>query len=377
MKTPEQQLNITVNEREFSARRTDLVSTPRYITLGAHYSCNANCVFCLGGDYPAFSPEVYRTFFEPKLQSVLSTAQFVGFCGWGEILLMPGIEGFLKDITASLPYAGKVFTTNGIALTQGLSDTLLELSRAHEPDVAPFSVLVSLHASNAELHHKLTRTKAFERIKEQIAYITKRKKEKAGWVHINLVFLATAANVHDLPDFVRMASQLGADEVSCNYLTMFDPKHLEQTCYFQREKTTEMFESARALAGELGIRLSLPPLFGNNDSAPQVCHDPWEFLYVETQGSVNPCCFAGNHIGYLNKSEFADIWNGPGYKDLRTGFVTGPVHSWCKYCYRYKPSNVDDIRSHITFRPDTQKALLQYLKDHRKEFPVADEMLEL
>ena len=37
--------NNAINSMEIEARRKKLYSTPTYITIGAHFGCNANCLF--------------------------------------------------------------------------------------------------------------------------------------------------------------------------------------------------------------------------------------------------------------------------------------------------------------------------------------------
>jgi MoaA/NifB/PqqE/SkfB family radical SAM enzyme len=141
-----------------------------------------------------------------------------------------------------------------------------------------------------------------------------------------------------------------------------------------------MFDEAEKVAKELEIELILPPKFGNKNGFSNdtiLCDDPWKFFYVEVQGSVNPCCFAGEHIGYLDKQDFFDIWNSEGYTMLREGLVNNKPHMWCKNCYRYNPENVDNILSHITFRPETQKKIIEYLKKHKDEFKLSKETFEL
>jgi hypothetical protein len=83
---------------------------------------------------------------------------------------------------------------------------------------------------------------------------------------------------------------------------------------------------------------------------------------VETEGSILPCCYAGAHIGYLYRDEFHEVWNGEFYKNLRKSLVNGEDSGWCKYCYKNKPSNINDIRSHISFRPDLQQKILKQVK---------------
>ncbi|MFC2061732.1 radical SAM/SPASM domain-containing protein [Elusimicrobiota bacterium] len=336
-----------------------LQSTPQYITIGTHFKCNADCVFCLGGDYPEFNIDIYKNFFEKKLGDVLRNAQHVGFCGMGEILLMPGIASFLDHINSTLEHQIKNFTTNGSPLKDDVCNKLGE---------GKYAVMVSLHASNAELHKLLTNTDKYDSIIDSIRKLVEIKKKKNPILHINLVFLVSNMNVEDLPEFVKVGKQLDVDRITCNYLTIFSEDHIDMSCYFHKEKTREIFEESQELAEKLEITLNLPPKFGNADDNANRCNDPWEFFYVETQGSVVPCCYAGDHIGYLNKKSFEEIWNGEGYLNLRKGFIDGNPYKWCKYCTKYKLLNVDKIQSHITARPEIREKIIGYLKCNEDKY---------
>lgn len=348
------QENTNLNELEYRSQEIILRSTPRYITIGAHYGCNAHCVFCLGGKYPNFSMNIYKNLFEKKMLSVLKQAEHVGFCGFGEILLMPDIECFLDHINVTLDGAIKNFTTNGIALTPLTCAKLVQ---------GKYAVMVSLHASNRELHERLTGTKYFDTIIKNIRRLIKLRKGNFQCPHVNLVFLATTLNISDLPAFVKLAYELNVDRVTCNYFTIYDKKQVKLSCFNEKKKTNAIFDEAESLARELGVTLILPPRFGSRGGGGgnPLCRNPWEFFYVETQGSVNPCCFAGDNIGLLNKTDFSSIWNSSGYTKLRAGLVSGKIHSWCRYCYQNDMANIDDIRSHITFRPKEQKRILEYI----------------
>ena len=350
--------NNAINLREIEARQRKLDSTPKYITIGAHYACNANCVFCLGGDFSPFSLARYKEFFEIKLCLVLQKATNVGFCGFGEVLLMPEILDFLDYINEKLPLQCKTFTTNGTPLHKDICDKFGE---------GNYAILISLHAANRELHQHLTKLKNFDLIIENIKRLVDVKRKRNPKMEINLIFLLTTLNIDNLPDFVKLGHELGVNKVTCSYLTIFLPKHIRMSCFFEKEKTNAIFDRAEEIAGKLGVTLLLPPRFGNRDEKIS-CRDPWEFFYVENQGSVLPCCFAGEHIGYLNKQEFEEIWNGKGYLELREGLITENPHAWCRHCYKYKPSNVNDIGSHINFRPNTRRKIIEYLEKNKGEF---------
>jgi MoaA/NifB/PqqE/SkfB family radical SAM enzyme len=346
---------LLLNDLEYELGKLSLESTPEGIGIGAHYSCNAKCIFCLGGSHKPFSLQRYKEFFEQKLGHIICRARYLNLCGFGELLLMPGIEEFIDYINNKIPAVNKIYTTNGIALMNNEVITLLTKSQS--------VVEISLHASNSKLHKLLTRTDSFEQIKSQIKKLVSLRKEKNSPA-VCLVFLLNTLNVENLPDFVELASDLGVDEVICNYMTVFHRSHLKLSCFFKQELTVESFNKALERGRKLKMSIRLPPMFGVDKQASKarICSDPWKYFYVENEGSVLPCCFAGDHVGYLDRVDFWTIWNGAHYKGLRDSLSKKQPLDWCKYCYKYDSSNVNDIRSHISSRPYFRDKLLSGLK---------------
>jgi len=343
--------SLLFNDFEYNVGKIYLESTPEGVGIGAHYNCNAKCIFCLGGKPKLFSFERYKEFFEPRLDSAISKARYVSFCGYGELLLMPGIEEFLDYINGKIPNTLKIFTTNGLPLNNDVANLLTRSKSVAE---------VSLHADNSQLHRLLTGMNTFEQIVFQIKELLRLRKNKESPT-ISLIFLVTTLNIENLPEFVKFAANLGVDEIFCNYMTIFSSAHLKLSCFFKQEITNASFTRAEEIAKKKNILLKLPPRFGVNNHSyrRQICSDPWKFFYVENEGSVNPCCYAGTHFGYLDRADFQTMWNGANYRHLRSSLVEGPPHFWCKYCYKYRSENVNDIRSHITFRPGIREKVLR------------------
>lgn len=48
-------------------------------------------------------------------------------------------------------------------------------------------------------------------------------------------FCAMKSNIHELPDLVRLAADIGLNEVKVVYLTVFEPSMLEETLWGQDE----------------------------------------------------------------------------------------------------------------------------------------------
>jgi MoaA/NifB/PqqE/SkfB family radical SAM enzyme len=344
--------NLRLNDSEYKEGKIALDSTPEGIGIGTHYRCNAKCVFCLGKKSDFFSLQRYKEFFEPRLAAVISNARFVNFCGFGELFLMPEIEKFLDYVNEKIPQANKIYTTNGTPLANGGVLSLLTKSKS--------AVEISLHASNSRLHKSLTDIDAFNAIESSIKKLLSMRKYK-DHPSVSLVFLINALNIENLPDFVKFAASLGVDEVICSYMTVFEAAHLELSCFFKQEITNVNLHKAEELAKGLNLAIRLPPKFREDQRPAEVfrCSDPWKYCYIENEGSMLACCYAGSHFGYLAERDFAALWNGDDYRQLRRSLVDGLPHEWCQYCYRFRRENVNDIRSHINSRPGFRDEVLK------------------
>ncbi len=347
--------NLLLNDFEYSTGKLHLESSPEGIGIGAHYSCNAKCIFCLGGKPKIFSFERYKNFFEPKLGTFIAKAKFLNLCGFGELLLMPGIEEFLDYLNGRIPKVNKIYTTNGTPLINNEFLAMLTKGRS--------AIEVSLHTCDRQLHRTLTKLNTFDQITAGIKRLISLRKHKA-YPTVVAVFLANTLNIENLPDFVEFSARLGVDRVICNYMTVYHPAHLKFSCFFKQEITNEAFKRAEETAQKLNFEIILPPKFGedNNSMRQPRCGDPWKYFYVENESSVLPCCFAGEHAGYLEKVDFETIWNGSQYKNLRNSLIQGRPNESCRYCYKYHSSNVNDIRSHINSRPGFREQVLKGYK---------------
>ena len=348
--------NIELNEKEFSDRALVLESTPRFVTLGTHWKCNAACIFCQQDNLPAFHPDIYKSLFEEKLGTALRGAEKISFVGFGEILLMPGIAEFLDKINGLLPDTWKIFTTNGSPLTPELDERFLSGS---------YSLQISLHAPFAALHQEITRLKNFNEIAGNIRRLSslREQRQRQKRLHISLVCVLNEKNIDYLPAMAAFASGLGVQELRCEYMTVFRPELVPLSCFFFQKRTNRALAAARELAPKLreaGLELKFPPSFGDKNAskpyesgqqgAQEICDDPWRHIYVEAQGTALPCCFWGSHAGDLNKQSFQELWNGPFYRNLRRTMASGNPLPECVNCVRRKGNSIDSFAGHITAR---------------------------
>lgn len=354
--TTEQLDNEALNDVEYSTRQVKLQSTPSNIILCTSFKCNMKCIFCLErGNDPDFNIDTYKNLFENKLGDAIKKATHVYYTGWGEFLLFPGIEDFIDHLNSRIPEVTKVFTTNGSPLNQNLVQKMSE---------GNYTIQISLHASNALLHRLLTQTDYFEQIRKQIEYLVYLKNQrKQSNFFISLIFVVTALNIENLPEFIDFAGELGIDAVSATYITIFKPEHIKLSCFFLKETTNRMFDEAEKRAKRYNLRLDLPPRFGTKEifKDTEPCRDPWDHIYVDALGNILTCCYAGEPIGNLNNKDFVTIWNGDEYIELRGSLIGGMSHKRCSNCFKFRTFNVGDIRSHITSRRYDQENILKEL----------------
>ena len=343
--------NEELNNEEYRQGRSILKSTPTGLTLGTNYNCNGNCIFCIGGEYKLFSLKLYREYFEPRLKDVLKNAQFISFCGMGELLLLPEIHDFIGYANKTLRTKNKIITTNGLAFQDRIQDRILGNK---------YSIQISLHASNSALHERLTGMPgSFDKIIGQIDRCIKLRRSN-DTPSITLVFVATTLNIEDLPNVVKLASQLGVNSVRCTYLTVFKPAHLKLSCFFKQEITNDIFEVAKNESQRMNVALDLPPAFSLNGkpASRRVCSEPWKNIYVDTEGAVLPCCYSGEHFGNLDQNDFMSIWNNNKFQQLREDISSGNPRGMCEYCLNSSCLNSTILNSHVSFRPDVQEAIL-------------------
>jgi MoaA/NifB/PqqE/SkfB family radical SAM enzyme len=358
--------SIAVNRKELEERKTALSAPPRLLTLGTHHPCNARCVFCLEGEAPRFSLELYKSRFEARLGHFIRRAEKVTFTGFGEVLLAPDAPAWLDHLNATIPETWKIFTTNGTPLRGEIVERLLK---------SRYVVQLSLHAADSALHEELTGLKgAFQGIVRSLGELCslRRERDLGDRLHVVLVSVVTRRSAGSLADLVRLAWELKVPEVQCHYVTVFNEAHIPQSCFFDQERANEAIAAAQEALDRIRsgadpeeakhFQVSLPPRFGagQDSRAGSVCPEPWEHVYVEAQGPVLPCCQWGEHIGNLDAGDDLDaLWNGPFYRGFRSSMASGDPHPWCGRCARYRGYNVDNLLCHLTNRPEQQKALLE------------------
>jgi radical SAM superfamily enzyme YgiQ (UPF0313 family)/molybdenum cofactor biosynthesis enzyme MoaA len=341
--------NSLLNDKEYSEGKIILESSPKSIFIQVAGPCNSNCVFCSReAEYEMFSLDKHRKRFEKNLYPFIAKSETLFLTGSGEFLQLAGAGDILDFFDTNFPDVEKCFSTNGSSLIPRICEKIVN-SRSR------YTIHISLHASNAALHKRLTHTENFHKILGQINYLLKLRNGKEN-LKINLIFVATALNVENLSNFVRLAASMGVDRVICyyNYIYNYEQKFL--SCFFKQEITNSKLEEAASLANHLKIRITLPPKF-EQQVYPSLgpCREAWSQIMFDMQGHVLPCDASEDCNEILSDNRnFMEIWNGRYYQNLRRSLLE-QCNSCFNHCFRANPSSINDFESHVIRRGEKER----------------------
>ncbi|NLG74145.1 MAG: radical SAM protein [Chloroflexi bacterium] len=250
--------------------------------------CHMDCIFCVQtqlagslqrGEMPL---SLYREYIVP----CLSEFELVYLQGWGEPILPPDLWEMVRLAKEKGCRTG--FTTNGKLLDEKAAHQILESGLN----------LISISFSGAtRATHQSTRVNSdwdlLRRNVERLADL----KAKGGytdlWIEIH--YLMMADNLHELPEFVRLSAELGADEAVATNLTYTPNLALDQMRAFSDRMDAHkeaILSRARRTAQRTGIRLNIYPLV--MESQVLVCDaNPLDTVFINHRGEVAPCVLMG------------------------------------------------------------------------------------
>ena len=152
--------------------------------------------------------------------------------------------------------ARKYFCTNGMNLGK-IKDAIFD----YNVDV----FAVSLDGATDETNSRIRRGSKIDVITENLKEIVRIKKERGlKYPWINFVFCAMRSNLHELPDLIRLAAEIGIEEVKVVYLTVFGEDLMNESLWGHEDEIRNVFEEATEIGENLGIALKLPHIPGED-----------------------------------------------------------------------------------------------------------------
>lgn len=212
-------------------------------------------------------------------------------------------------------------------------------------------LIVSFDAAHKKTYERIRRFAQYEKVIDNIRRFNKvRKGIKArARPGLKLKLVLMRSNIEELCDWVKLAKDLEVDSIVVSHVLIFDKDLLKESLIYYKELANYHIEQARGLASRLNVKIDeFPALYTEEikgdysspgDELQQPCEFLWQEAFIETDGSVYPCCASvkqGLWMGNVGNQTFDQIWNGHRYQALRHSFKTGNILSQCRVCYHRK-----------------------------------------
>lgn len=204
----------------------------------------------------------------------LDAGVFVSNCGYGETLLSPNL---LEIISAIKQHKNKCIglISNGSLLKQRLPELISN---------PPSYISVSLNASNAEDHERITQTKTWDDVIEGI------KASVASPIPTYVSAVITTENLNDIPNIIKLVYSLGVKTLYLhNVLPAED--HVSDEENFWRlvlQKEHESIIEEFKKIPESSIVAKWPVLIDKTGGTWD-CQFPWKSIAIDGAGSVSIC----------------------------------------------------------------------------------------
>ncbi|MBN1269195.1 MAG: radical SAM protein [Kiritimatiellae bacterium] len=321
---------------QLSRKSVVMRTGPVHLSVVTTGRCNLACAMC-----PTHSPVIPDSF--PWKQKTLrdidfetfrrfadrfSSALSVSFIGSGEPLLN-------KDLFRMIDYAAGVRRMTVSTVSNGI---LLE-DYAEAIVRAPLrQISVSLNGHAPDEYSRLTGNppETFPRITRGVSALVRARNAARSAVQIEGSFIVDRVNWRYVPDFLRLAGELGIDHVDLiNFLpSPYDGFRAEQRCLFSHDTEIITFLK-QAVPREWKGRVSLPVLLAPEKSAPRCsCH--FYVLRIDGEENCSSCATLLLNMEGGPRLSDAEVWNSTFFRERRAMFLGGEKEKLldpCKVCW--------------------------------------------
>ena len=327
-------------------RTTEAARLPVCLYLETTNRCNLLCTTC-PRTYEELEPPADMSWelFTSIVDQVPNLARAV-LHGVGEPMLVKNLPRMVRHLKDRGVYV--LFNTNGTVLNERSGRALIAAGLDE--------LRVSLDAANAKSYREIRGKNYFDRILKNIrAFRELQEREGHAKPRVSAWLTGLKETVEQLPDFVRVAAEIGVKEIYLQRLVYFDEKVVGHArpnqSLFERltREGAEYLKEAEDIAQALGISFnasgaaSEPGISlkkADSDSPWSPCRRPWTLMYFTANGRALPCCIApfSQHgyehytLGEATQQTLREIWNGHAYREFRKALLSDTPPRACTSC---------------------------------------------
>jgi MoaA/NifB/PqqE/SkfB family radical SAM enzyme len=264
--------------------------------------------------------------------------------GIGEPMMVKDLPRMVRYLKERGTYV--LFNTNG---------TLLRPKKGRELiDAGLDELRISLDAAEAKAFKLVRGRDWFARIvKNTREFVELKQTLQAASPRLSLWLTGLRETLEQLPDFIRLAAEVGVPDVHLQRLVHFPEGQglaRPESSLFERlqREDAAFIEEAHQVARELGVAFDAsgaaePEASLKRDGTAQpwsICRRPWTLMYFTAHGRAIPCCIApfsmrgyeSFTLGNASQESLREIWNGPGYQAFREALLSDAPPSACAGC---------------------------------------------
>jgi MoaA/NifB/PqqE/SkfB family radical SAM enzyme len=335
---------------DLAAREAIASALPRNIFIEVTNRCNLVCTTCprTYNSYENLNSIRWETFL--RIADQFPEMERAVLHGIGEPLLnkeLARMIAFLKAHNVTV-----LFNTNATLLTE---------VRARELIAAGLDELrVSLDSLNPRTYHQIRGAPLLDKLIANLKGFVKLKDELGvDHPHLSLWMMGMKETIHELPDLVRLAADLGIPNVYLQRLVyyahepdspgMMNANHGLVTTH--KAEIQRFIKEAEALTQSLDVSLyasgattAIQSIEKSTERMPWAqCARPWTTAYITANGNALPCCispfatmdYQSLILGNVFDQPFEDLWNAEPYQIWRTQLLSEQPHEACAGCGTY------------------------------------------
>lgn len=305
-------------------------------------------------------------------------------CG-SEPLTSPYFIEILKEASIyRVPYID--FATSGTLLTEKIADALIRYGVT--------DVMFSVDAATKETYEYIRRGASFDRLLQNIKYLTERKKQTRSVVpRLRFNITLMKSNIHEIEELVNLAADLGVTQLDFRHLVVYKGLGTEEESLVHHKDLSDYWlDRARQKAKQLGLEIVMCPenfkesgqiethkdqeskpawlrrifskavkdpknalrigafrilsiLKRNKSTFSPYCTLPFYYVLINSGGHILPCpnCHGEAAYGTLNDEvTFSHIWFSRPYQELRERVLNNDPPKMCKICPALGLSHPDE-----------------------------------
>jgi MoaA/NifB/PqqE/SkfB family radical SAM enzyme len=325
-------LSVTqlINEAAFKLLPRREVLAYRPLTLNALLTlkCNVSCPICSIAQLHLTDP----SFTMPNDMAFETFRSIIDRFGKHLItVLLSGGEPLLNKEVFKMAR----FASSKRLLTQLITNGLLVGEHVREILEYTKFINVSLNAVDAEEYHSMHGAPAeeFKSVIDNVARLVGTREKLRKRTRIAVSYVCTKKNLRKIPQFIALAESLRVDEANLRPLISLGlPGSEEGLClYRDDDEVADLLSSIAPPKGNM--KVFLPKLYERSTSQRD-CRMPFNFLTVDGDGNVFPCCRIPSFKGCSSIFSSEDVWNSESYRDLRRSLINRalPLPDACVRC---------------------------------------------